>query len=82
MWRVWRDLPATSQTPEDFAGPIPQNISELLRLEMGLLFATVRVQEVALSSLPIHNSCHVECPETEAATARSTRPDFIVANDV
>lgn len=75
-------LPATSHTLLDLAGPIPQNMSELDKLEIGLLLATTRVQEVALSSEPTQRSCHVEWAETEAAAARRTRLDFIVMSDM
>ena len=77
----WRDIniPATSQTPADEAGPRPQNISGDVREVMGLLSLTVRAQVVALSSVPTQRSCHVEWAETEATVARRTRADFMLA---
>lgn len=72
------DIPATSQTPLDCAGPRPQNMSEEDRLSMGLLSLTVRVHLPAWSVEPTHSCCHVEWAETEAAAARRTREVFMV----
>lgn len=72
------NIPATSQTPDDDAGPRPQNISPDDRLSMGLLSLTVRAHVVPLSVLPTQSCCHVEWAETDAARAR-TKADFMVS---
>jgi hypothetical protein len=72
-------VPATSQTPDDVAGPRPQNMSGDVRLVMGLLSLTVRTQLPALSSDPTQSSCHVEWAETDATVARRTIADFIMS---
>jgi hypothetical protein len=48
------------------------------RESTGLLSLTVRVQLVASSVDPTHNSCHVECAEARDAAARRTIADFIL----
>jgi hypothetical protein len=72
-------VPATSHTPDDVAGPRPQNMSVEVRLAMGELSLTVRTQVPALSSDPTQSCCHVEWAETDATVARRTRPDFILS---
>lgn len=71
-------IPATSQTPVDFAGPRPQNMSAEVRLSIGLLSLTVRTHLPAWSVEPTQSSCHVECAETDATAARRTSADFIL----
>lgn len=77
-WGRGAAVPATSQTPDEAAGPRPQNISEDVRLVTGLLSLTVRTQVPALSSVPTQSSCQVEWAETVAAAARSTVAYFIL----
>ena len=72
------DLPATSQTPEEEAGPRPQNMSPEDRLSMGLLSLTVRVQVEPLSVLPTQSCCHVEWAEAVAAAARRMVAYFMI----
>jgi hypothetical protein len=76
-----RDIPATSQTPDDEAGPRPQNMSGDVRLVIGLLSRTVLVQVVPLSVLPTQSCCHVLCADTEAAAARTMAAYFMFEVD-
>jgi hypothetical protein len=76
---VKKDIPATSQTLDEEAGPRPQNISLESREVMGLLSLTVLVHCVAWSVLAVHKSCHVECAETAATEARRIAAVFILA---
>ena len=74
-----KDVPATSQTPEDVAGPRPQNMSDDVRLAIGLLSLTVRAQVVVISVLPTQSCCHVEWAETDATAARIANVVFMLA---